>query len=280
MLRSYQADLRQEKAESAPWLPGFAPPITVRPFLRWAGGKSRLLAKILPHVPKTFARYHEPFLGGGAMFFAIAHRATKGCRLSDLNEELVNAWIVVREHPQAFLRALKKYEGKDSESDYYEVRTASPKGAVPRAARFFYLNQTAWNSLWRVNRWGVFNVPWGDRPFRGIRPGELYQMSQMLQKVEITNQDFRESLLRATRGDFVYLDPPYLPVSDTSKFSGYTERRFRKADLAELAGLCRRLSERRVAWVMSNRDTPKVRELFSFAQIERMTARRSVSAQN
>jgi DNA adenine methylase len=204
----------------------------------------------------------------------------KGAVLSDLNEELINVWNVVRDKPEQFLRALDEYDGKNSESEYYAVRSANPKGAVPRAARFFYLNQTSWNSLWRVNRWGVFNVPWGARPFRGITAEELRQMSRSLKEIEIKNQDFRESLLLPRRGDFVYLDPPYLPLSDTSKFSGYTERRFRVADLTELAALCRKLSERKVAWVMSNRDTPKVRELFSFAHIERLTTRRSVSAQN
>jgi DNA adenine methylase len=279
MLRADQYEIKRDKGEpGALWLPGFAPP--VRPFLRWAGGKSRLLAKILPYVPRKFNRYYEPFLGGGAMFFAVGQRAAKGCTLADLNDELVNAWTVVRDNPEQFLRALKLYTGKDSESEYYKIRKANPKEPIQRAARFFYLNQTAWNSLWRVNRWGVFNVPWGDRPFRGIRLDELNQVSSALQNVEIANQDFRESLSYPTKGDFVYLDPPYLPVSDTSKFSGYTERRFRKDDLAELAELCRELSKRNVAWVMSNRDTARVHDLFSFAQIERLTARRSVSAQN
>ncbi len=250
------------------------------PFLRWAGGKSRLLSKILPHVPFQFRCYHEPFLGAGAVFFAVANRASGQCHLADLNDELINTWTIVRDRPDQFLRALKKYEGKNSESEYYEIRGDSHANVVLRAARFFYLNQTSWNSLWRVNRWGVFNVPWGDRPFRGIAREELLQASRALEDVSISHQDFRESLKRPRRGDFVYLDPPYLPVSDTSKFSGYTERRFRAADLGELAELCRRLSARGVSWVLSNRDTPKVRELFSFASIIRLTTRRSVSAQN
>jgi DNA adenine methylase len=257
-----------------------APPLLPRPFLRWAGGKTRLLSKILPHVPTQFRGYHEPFLGAGAVFFAVAHRARAGCQVADLNEELINVWTAVRDRPAAFLRALKRYEGKDSERDYYQVRSAKPKGAVARAARFFYLNQTSWNSLWRVNRWGVFNVPWGARRFRGIAPEELRQMTRIIQNIEINHRDFRDSLSLPRKGDFVYLDPPYLPVSDTSKFSGYTEKRFRIGDLGELADLCRKLSERQVHWVLSNRDTPRVRELFSFAKIERLTARRSVSAQN
>lgn len=283
MLNADLCDLQRRipaKTESVQWLPGLAPPDIGRPFLRWAGGKTRLLSKILPHVPAEFGRYHEPFLGAGAVFFAVAHRAKNGCQLADLNEELINVWTIVRDRPDAFLRALKHYEGKDSERDYYRVRKTNPKGSTSRAARFFYLNQTSWNSLWRVNRWGVFNVPWGARPFRGIQRVELKRTSRALQNVQIDHRDFRESLSHVQGGDFVYLDPPYLPVSDTSKFSGYTERRFRLGDLTELAELCLEMSKRNVKWVLSNRDTPRVRELFSFARIERLTTRRSVSAQN
>lgn len=282
MLRADQVELRRgsrAKAIDEEWLPGLAP-LEARPFLRWAGGKTRLLHKLLPHVPTKIRRYHEPFLGAGAVFFAVRHRATSGCQLGDLNEELINVWTVVRDQPRPFLKALEQYRDKNTSADYYEIRQKPARGRIGKAARFFYLNQTSWNSLWRVNRWGVFNVPWGDRPFRGIAESELLQAHNVLQNTKIGHSDFRESLTSAKRGDFVYLDPPYLPVSDTSKFSGYTERRFRIADLVELAEICRNLSERKVNWVMSNRDTPRVRELFSFASIEQLTARRSVAAQN
>lgn len=252
----------------------------VRPFLRWAGGKTRLLKAILPHVPERFRTYHEPFLGSGAVFFAVRDRASHGFCLSDLNEELVNIWTVLKEDPDDFLKALAAYDGRNREEDYYIIRAARPKGAVQRAARFFYLNQTAWNGLWRVNRWGVFNVPWGARPFRGIGAEEVLGVSEILQAGRITCRDFRLSLEKAAAGDFVYLDPPYLPVSDTSKFAGYTEKRFRQADLAELAELTRGLSQRGVHWVMSNRDTPAVRSLFAHGRMEHFTTWRSVSAQN
>jgi DNA adenine methylase len=251
------------------------------PFLRWAGGKTRLLRHLLPYVPEGFDRYFEPFLGGGAVFFAIRGRARGSIALSDLNDELINIWRVVRDEPDAFLDALAAYEGKNDEEAYYEVReTEAPTDSIPRAARFAYLNQTAWNGLWRVNRWGRFNVPWGNRPFRGYDRDSLNGLSAALRQVEIDLSDFRDVLQRPSRGDFVYLDPPYLPVSDTSKFSGYTEKRFRASDLEELAEICGELSRRGVAWVMSNRDTPLVRELFADHEIVRMTIRRSVAAQN
>lgn len=253
---------------------------TARPFVRWVGGKTRLLDTILPWVPETFRNYHEPFLGSGAVFFAVRERASGVCLLSDLNSELINAWNIVRARPNDLLEAMAQFEGRSTEEDYYCIRSASPKDPIDRAARFFYLNQTSWNALWRVNRWGVFNVPWGQRSFRGFSSDELLVVAKTLAGVGIVEQDFRSALAKASEGDFVYLDPPYLPVSDTSKFAGYTEKRFRAADLKELSEICEGLSKAGVNWVLSNRDTPLVRELFAHAQIVRFTTRRSVAAQN
>lgn len=251
-----------------------------RPFLKWAGGKTRLLQALLPHVPHRIRDYYEPFLGGGSVFFAVRHRVRGVLHLSDLNQELITTWLVARDSPDALLKELESYIGRDSEADYYEIRSANPTGAVAMAARFIYLNQTAWNGLWRVNRWGVFNVPWGARAFRGVDAESLRAVTNAIREADIREADFRLVLDTAKPGDFVYLDPPYLPVSDTSKFSGYTERRFRPADLAELAALCRDLTNRGVLWIMSNRDTSLVRELFEGARIVALTTRRSVAAQN
>lgn len=254
---------------------------TPRPFLRWAGGKTRLLRHLLPHFPERFESFYEPFLGGGAVFLAVGHRAANRHTLADLNEELINAWLMVRDRSLELLAAMVRYEGNTTEAAYYEVRDGeAPTDPIGRAARFVYLNQTAWNGLWRVNRRGRFNVPWGARAFRGYDEASLLAMSAALRGVAIEYADFREVLKRPQAGDFVYLDPPYLPVSDTSKFSGYTEKRFRAADLAELAMLCEAMTASGIMWVMSNRDTELVRELFAHAKIIRMTTRRSVAAQN
>jgi DNA adenine methylase len=252
-----------------------------RPFLRWAGGKTRLLKALRPHFPTAFGAYYEPFVGGGAVFFDAGHRATSGAVLADLNPELVNCWLCVRDEPAALLEALAAYDGMDTEAQYYAVRDGDqPEAPVERAARFLYLNQTAWNGLWRVNRWGRFNVPWGARPFRGMSAEELTTLAELLADVDVREADFREVLAEPAKGDFVYLDPPYLPVSDTSKFYLYTEKRFRKPDLVELASACEELTARGVHWVLSNRDTPDVRELFAAADVVPLTTRRSVAAQN
>jgi DNA adenine methylase len=252
----------------------------LRPFLKWAGGKGRQLPKILPFVPDCFDDYHEPFLGGGAMFFAVRNRMEGVAHLHDLNEQLINVWQCVQQDPSGFLAAMRSFLMYDSEEFYYAQRLATPLTLVEQAARFVYLNQTSWNGLWRVNKWGQFNVPWGRRPFRGLDSEIVFRTSDVLVGASITSEDFRDTLQKPQAGDFVYLDPPYLPLSDTSKFYLYTERRFRSPDLAELADLCQDLTERGVMWMMSNRDTEQVRRLFSGNVMIRFTARRSVAAQN
>ena len=261
-------------------LPGIEAGAEARPFIKWAGGKSKLLAAILPHVPDRIAHYHEPFLGSGAVFFALAPRIAGFPHLCDLNDELINAWTVVRDLPAELLKVSEGYRGLNAEEDYYQVRAASPDGRLERAGRFFYLNQTAWNGLWRVNKHGVFNVPWGARPFRGLDEETIFAASKVLQEAKIENLDFREAIGRARPGDFVYLDPPYLPASDTSKFCFYTKKRFRVSDLEELAGLCEKMSAEGINWMMSNRDNERMRKLFAHAKVIPFTTWRSVSAQN
>ncbi|MDK9640014.1 Dam family site-specific DNA-(adenine-N6)-methyltransferase [Propionibacterium freudenreichii] len=257
-----------------------APRHAVKPFIKWAGGKSRLLRHLLPYTPSTIHDYYEPFLGGGAMFFAVQQRVTGTSHLSDLNEELVNAWLAVRDHSSELEEALEYYRAHDSKDFYLEQRPLQPVGLVARAARFIYLNQTSWNGLWRVNKFGQFNVPWGQRSFRGLPRETLDQLSATLSTTDIAVADFRDVLTKAQAGDFVYLDPPYLPISDTSKFYLYTEKRFRTPDLEELAMLCEDMTGRGVSWMLSNRDTPQVRELFKHARVVTMKTRRSVAAQN
>lgn len=253
---------------------------TARPFHKWAGGKGKLLPSILPHVPLKIANYHEPFLGSGAVFFATLSRVSSISFLCDLNDELVNAWQVVRDHPNKLLSEALSFMGHDQEVDYYRIREEAPDCPFRRAARFFYLNQTAWNGLWRVNKHGVFNVPWGNRPFRGLDAEVIHAASRSLQTVEIDNFDFPEAIGRAKPGDFVYLDPPYLPASDTSKFCFYTKKRFKIGDLEELAELCKKMSADGINWMMSNRDNERIQNLFSHAKIIPFKTWRSVSAQN
>lgn len=255
-------------------------PIVARPFVKWAGGKTRLLPVLLPHVPESFRRYHEPFLGGGAFLFATHRRGSLPAFASDFNDDLVNVWQAVQADPAGLHKRLAAYVENDSEEFFYSVRGERYEDPGERAAHFIYLNKTAWNGLYRVNRWGEFNVPWGARDFSPPRLEALEAAAAELAEVGVEKADFREALARAEEGDFVYLDPPYLKVSDTSKFNGYTQQRFRLGDLEDLARTLHELTERGVAWLLSNRDSEQLRALFPDCEITRLTVRRSVAAQN
>lgn len=261
----------------------------IKPFIRWAGGKSRLLPRILPHVPASIKNYYEPFLGGGAVFLACASRVSGRSHVADLNEHLIAAWVAMRDHQSELRPLLDWYLAHDSKEFYYEVRSTTPSGLVERAARFLYLNGVSWNHLWRENsRTGAMNVPWGDRRFKGIDDATMRTVGQVLARADIVAADFRDVLPGAKHGDFVYLDPPYLPIytrpgvekEPTAKFNKYTAKTFEMVDLIELAEICDDLTRRGVRWVMSNRDTASVRDLFPDAEIVQFTTHRSLAAQS
>lgn len=261
----------------------------LKPFIRWAGGKSRLLPRILPYVPSTIKNYYEPFLGGGAVFLACSERISGTAHLADLNDHLVAAWLAMRDHQDDLRPLLQWYQTHDSKDFYYEVRATVPPGLVERAARFLYLNGVSWNHLWRENsKTGAMNVPWGDRRFRGVSEDTMQIVASVLEGAEIVSGDFRDVLVGVQPGDFVYLDPPYLPVfsrpdvekEPTAKFNKYTAKTFEMPDLVDLAEICRDLSAKKISWVMSNRDTDSVRDLFPGAKIIRFTTHRSLAAQS
>lgn len=223
------------------------------------------------------------------MFLSCSSRITGHSYLADLNDHLVAAWVALRDHPAELSPLLDWYAVNDSKEFYYSVRSATPVPLVQKAARFLYLNGVSWNHLWRENsRTGAMNVPWGDRKFKRIDPATLAAIGRLLARASIGAVDFREALKGVSQGDFVYLDPPYLPVfsrpgvekEPTAKFNKYTAKTFELPDLIELADICAELSRRGVRWVMSNRDTDTVRNLFQNATIIRFTAHRALAAQS
>lgn len=261
----------------------------LKPFVRWAGGKSRLLPQILPHVPALIQNYFEPFLGGGAMFLAVNGRVQKRSHLADLNDHLAAAWLAMRDYQDELRPLLDWYKERDSKEFYYEVRATVPDGLLPRAARFLYLNAVSWNHLWRENsKTGAMNVPWGDREFKGVDEATFQSIGLALGQADIQVADFRDVLKAVQPGDFVYLDPPYLPMytrpdvekEPTSKFNKYTAKTFELSDLEDLAHICSRFSDAGIGWVMSNRDTDYVRELFAGAHVVSFTTHRSLGAQS
>ncbi len=195
----------------------------------------------------------------------------------------------MRDYQSELRPLLHRHLANDSKEYYFEVRAATPLCLVEKAARFLYLNGVSWNHLWRENsRTGAMNVPWGDRPFKGMHDATMKSIRDVLTRADIAAADFREVLGCATRGDFVYLDPPYLPVftrpdvekEPTAKFNKYTAKTFEMSDLIELAEICADLSQRGVRWVMSNRDSTSVSDLFPGAEIIRFTTHRSLAAQS
>lgn len=271
--------------------PGLHPTMSepLKPFIRWVGGKSRLLPRILPHVPPTIENYYEPFLGGGAVFLACAGQIRGQAHLADLNEHLIAAWIALRDRQKDLRPLLDWYQANDSKDFYYEVRARQPVTIIEKAARFLYLNGVSWNHLWRENsKTGAMNAPWGDRTFKNIDAATMSKIGRLLANSHISVGDFRETLAGAKQGDFVYLDPPYLPIftrpdsekEPTAKFNKYTAKTFEMGDLIELSKICSSLSSNGVQWIMSNRDTDSVRELFHDSTIIQFTTRRSLAAQS
>ena len=230
------------------------------PFLKWVGGKTSLLPELLRHVPPRLRRYHEPFVGGGALFFAVAPRRAT---LSDNNAELVHCYRQIRDDVYAVLDALALHVYE--KAHYQTIRALEPRQLTPaaRAARFIYLNKTCFNGLWRVNRAGRFNVPIGRyKNPRFHDPGTLLAAHRALAGIEILHHPFEVALARTAPGDFVYLDPPYDPVSATSSFASYTPDGFTWDDQKRLARSCIALNRRGVRFLLSNSATARIRELY------------------
>lgn len=252
---------------------------TARPFLKWAGGKSQLLDQMHPYFPDRFRRYFEPFLGGGAVFF---HLAPKRATLADSNPDLIAAFLAVRDNPVALMSALDRHSRQRSTQEhYYRVRSIDPSNLSPvdRAARAVFLNKTCFNGLFRVNSAGQFNVPWGryKNPVLYDRPNIL-AASAMLRGSRIMLADYRRACRTASLNDFVYLDPPYHPISRTSGFTSYTKEDFDDDGQRGLAETFRELDRRGVLLMLSNSSTPMVRSLYSGFRMETLRAKRAINS--
>ncbi len=254
-----------------------------RPFIKWAGGKAKLIDQYKPFLPKDFDRYHEPFLGGGALFFHLAPQLQaqgKKAYLSDLNPELVNVYRCVQGRVEDLIEQLLEHQANHSEARYYEVRATLETDPVRRAARFIYLNKTCFNGLYRENSKGLFNVPIGRYKNPKICAPELLRPASIaLRNAEISERPFSEVLNYAkTRLDFVYFDPPYHPLSDTSKFTAYSRYCFAEKEQSELKDVIAQLAARKVPVLASNSDCPFIRELYKGFQVETITAARSINS--
>lgn len=255
-----------------------------KPLLKWVGGKRQLLPELLKHIPDSFGTYHEPFLGGGALFFELHRLGRKGtylAQLSDVNQELINFYSQVCYNFKPFLTALKMLDEHHlNEADFYsfrkEYRDYTDKA---RAALFLYFNKTAFNGLMRQNRSGNWNMPWGKyKNPRIYDEPALKAGSDALACAAMLSKGFEETLQLPTKGDLVYCDPPYIPVSRTSSFVGYSKEGFSLGDHKKLASLARELVNKGVTVILSNADTPLTRELYQGFELHEVQARRAINS--
>jgi DNA adenine methylase len=247
-----------------------------RPFLKWAGGKGQLIQQYIPHFPKQFSTYYEPFLGGGAVFF---HLLPSRSRLMDINPELVNVYCCVRDHVDALIDCLADHRDRHCADYYYQIRASVDGSPLERAARLIYLNKTCFNGLYRENSKGLFNVPIGSYKKPTICDAELlYATSSALRSTHIELNSFETILHDATNQDFVYLDPPYHPISATSKFTSYNRYAFTEKDQMLLRDTFVTLAKRGVKVMLSNSDCPFVRALYQDFTIYTIVASRAINS--
>lgn len=230
------------------------------PFLKWAGGKRWLVSRHTTLLRLDAKRYIEPFLGSGAVFF---HLQPKSAVLTDLNDELICTYCVLRETPDAVVKSLKKHQRQHSRDYYYRIRASKPRSDVSRAAKFIYLNRTCFNGLYRVNLQGVFNVPKGSKDKVLLPSDDFKGISRLLRSVTLLSCDFADSLAHAGEGDFVYIDPPYTVKHNNNNFLKYNEQIFSWADQKRLSAALAGAAAKGASILISNADHPCIHELYS-----------------
>lgn len=263
--------------------------IFLKPILKWAGGKRQLLPVIAPLLPEKYSTYVEAFIGGAAV---LLHCQPNKAIINDYNSELINVYQVVKEYPIDLLTELEFHSEKNTEigkNHFYNVRAwdRDPEGYlskysdVQRAGRIIYLNKTCFNGLFRVNSHGQFNTPYG----KYVNPNIINKPSIMaLSKyfnendIQLKNGDYKEALLDLPEDSFVYLDPPYLPISDSSSFTGYTDNGFTLQNQIELRDQCNLLNEQGIKFLLSNSNHPKIYELYKDYDIKEVPAKRVINS--
>lgn len=262
-----------------------------KPFLRWAGGKRQLVSTLLSVFPANFKignnHYFEPFIGGGAVVMALRGSrfwsvpgSGQSVHINDINDELVCTYQVLKDRPKELISALKRMSADISEARFYEVRRQKPRSDLQKAARFIYLNRLCFNGLHRVNSRGEFNVPYGKLTNPTIcNEALLLKVSDLLQSAQITHGGFVDAVKDAKKGDLVYFDPPYVPLSSTSSFSKYARSDFGEGEQRLLAATIDDLVGRGVYVVLSNSSAPLARHIFQDSlNLFEVKANRSISA--
>lgn len=255
------------------------------PFVKWAGGKNQLLEKLHDRIPRSYGTYYEPFIGGGAVLF---NERPNRAVISDINEQLINIYIQLKKDPRAVIREVNRLDEGSCDKEYYlatrEIYNKKIKAQeldAESAALMIWLNKHCFNGLYRVNGNGLFNVPYNNKQTgKSIDEANLMSIGYFLEHshVEIFCQDFEETCETVQKGDFVYLDSPYIPVSDTANFTDYTKDGFTYEDHVRLAELYRKLDAAGVKVMLSNHDVPLVYELYEGFKIENVDVRRNINS--
>jgi DNA adenine methylase len=257
------------------------------PFVKWAGGKGSLLPELLRHAPFQLSNYYEPFLGGGALFFAIYTRNARfNAHLTDINSELINAYRIIKDKPDELIQLLSKfqndyYRSANVSKFFYEKRSWRSSNSVESAARLIFLNKTCYNGLYRVNSRGEFNVPFGRYKKPKILDAQnIRAISKALRdtNTELRSSDYKAALSTCSKNDFVYLDPPYQPKSKTSSFTDYTPGGFSEMDQRELALEFERLIGRGCTVLLSNSETPLTTRLYRRFETKSVTVNRPINS--
>lgn len=248
---------------------------TLTPFLKWAGGKRWFADRCLHLIPQDYGRYIEPFLGSGAMFFAL--RPAEAI-LSDLNSDLINCYRAVCDAPEDITERLTEYHQLHDKAYYYDTRAAKPDDPVERAAWFIYLNRTCWNGLYRVNRKNEFNVPMGTKTNVVLPNDDFAGASRLLSGAEILQQDFEVTLNNAKDGDFVFVDPPYTVKHNLNGFIKYNDKIFSWADQIRLRDAVVRASARGARILVTNANHASIREIYDGVGRQQVVGRASVLA--
>jgi len=260
--------------------------VLAQPFLKWAGGKRQLLPVIKEYLPKKFTQYYEPFVGAGAVLFSLQPKKSV---LNDTNGELINCYRVIKDHPEELLDLCQRHREKNSQGHFYSLREQDRRddfqhrSPLERAARIIYLNKTCFNGLFRVNSSGQFNVPYGNYSNPLIAdPAVIKSVSAYLNQrdVKILEGDFAKAVSNARKGAFIYFDPPYHPISDTSSFTGYSVNGFGEAEQVRLKELCDKLTERGCQVLVSNSSASLIKDIYSDRKYEivEVKASRAINA--
>ena len=248
-----------------------------RPFLKWAGGKTRLISQYKDYFPKHYETYYEPFLGGGAVFFYLQPFQAV---LTDINADLILTYRCVRDNLRELITLLQYHQIRHNSDYYYDARNHQSGTDLEKAARFIYLNKTCFNGLYRVNSQGKFNVPVGKYKNPGICQEEVLKLASFaLKNVEIKQANFEEVLNYAIgSNDFVYFDPPYYPLNKTSNFTAYSNFCFDENQQIKLRDIFIKLADKGVKIMLSNSDCPFIRDLYSGFNIHTILAARSINS--